>query len=146
VSNSTVPCSRTPARTRCSTYSRLRVSSTTESIPSRWRRCESSSPAGPAPTIPTCVRICVWAVALFASGNGVSRTLGVERLHLGRVLGGDPAAFELHRRRQLLAAGQPLAREQAEALDLLDARQVPVGLVDLGLHAGDHVRVGGVEA
>src|SRR5215467_11327690 len=28
-----------------------------ESMPSRWRRCESISPAGPAPTIPTCVRI-----------------------------------------------------------------------------------------
>src|SRR5882762_9800603 len=28
-----------------------------ESMPSRCRRCESISPAGPAPTIPTCVRI-----------------------------------------------------------------------------------------
>src|SRR5260370_22162789 len=27
------------------------------STPSRWRRCDSISPAGPAPTIPTCVRI-----------------------------------------------------------------------------------------
>src|SRR5262249_40783042 len=29
----------------------------TLSTPSRWRRCDSISPAGPAPTIPTCVRI-----------------------------------------------------------------------------------------
>src|SRR5207244_1740798 len=38
------------------TYSRLRFSSTIESIPSRCRRCASRSPAGPAPTIPTWVR------------------------------------------------------------------------------------------
>src|SRR6185503_13919119 len=30
---------------------------TTDSIPSRWSRCASSRPAGPAPTMPTCVRI-----------------------------------------------------------------------------------------
>src|SRR5262245_41288607 len=29
----------------------------TLSTPSRWRRCDSINPAGPAPTIPTCVRI-----------------------------------------------------------------------------------------
>src|SRR3954452_2659919 len=56
-SRSTLPCSSTPARTRCSTYSRLRSSSTTDSMPSRCRRCDSISPAGPAPTLPTCVRI-----------------------------------------------------------------------------------------
>ena len=39
-----------------STLWRLRFSRTTDSMPSRWSRCESSSPAGPAPTIPTCVR------------------------------------------------------------------------------------------
>src|SRR5271156_1549031 len=57
VSRSTVPCSNTPARTRCSTYSLERLSSTTDSIPSRCSRCASVNPAGPAPTIPTCVRI-----------------------------------------------------------------------------------------
>ena len=56
-SRSTVPCSSTPARTRCSTYSRLRASSTTDSMPARCSRCESSSPAGPAPTMPTWVRM-----------------------------------------------------------------------------------------
>src|SRR5918993_205502 len=56
-SSSTVPCSSTPARTRCSTWSRLRASSTTESTPSRCSNSDSSSPAGPAPTIPTWVRM-----------------------------------------------------------------------------------------
>src|SRR6202050_3582429 len=56
-SRSTVPCSSTPARTRSSQYSRLRASITTDSMPCRCSKCESTSPAGPAPTIPTCVRI-----------------------------------------------------------------------------------------
>src|SRR6185312_14214682 len=34
-----------------------RFSMTTDSMPSRWSRCASSRPAGPAPTMPTCVRI-----------------------------------------------------------------------------------------
>ena len=49
------PCSNTPARTRSSTYCRLRFSTTTDSIPCRWSRWESTRPAGPAPTIPICV-------------------------------------------------------------------------------------------
>src|SRR5580704_16436860 len=36
---------------------RLRLSSTTDSMPRRCRRCESRRPAGPAPTMPTWVRI-----------------------------------------------------------------------------------------
>src|SRR5215210_5447868 len=59
LSSPAVPCSSTPALTVVSRSSRLRVSSTTDSIPSRCSRCESSSPAGPPPTIPTCVRMCV---------------------------------------------------------------------------------------
>src|SRR5581483_3097747 len=54
--SSTVPCSSTPARMRCSTYSRLRSSSTTVSIPASSSSRASVRPAGPAPTIPTCVR------------------------------------------------------------------------------------------
>src|SRR3569833_1624165 len=54
---STVPCSSTPARTRSITYCCERFSMTTDSMPSRWSRCASSRPAGPAPTMPTCVRI-----------------------------------------------------------------------------------------
>src|SRR4029453_10112202 len=53
---STVPCSSTPARTRSMTYSRPRFSRMTESMPRRCRRCPSINPAGPAPTIATCVR------------------------------------------------------------------------------------------
>ena len=36
-------------------YSRLRRSTITESMPRRASRCESMSPAGPAPMMPTCV-------------------------------------------------------------------------------------------
>src|SRR5437764_415148 len=47
-SRSTVLCSSTPARSVASTASRLRFSSTTDSMPSMCSRCESSRPAGPA--------------------------------------------------------------------------------------------------
>ena len=43
----------TRARSRCSQYSRLRLSSTTDSIPRHLSSCASVNPAGPAPTIPT---------------------------------------------------------------------------------------------
>src|SRR5215210_1426358 len=56
VSSSVVPCSSTPARISDSNSSRLRASSTTDPIPCRCKRCESRSPAGPPPTIPTRVR------------------------------------------------------------------------------------------
>src|SRR5262245_7190744 len=52
-SSSTVEDSRTPARIRFSTYSRLLASSRTESTPSRSSSWDSSSPAGPAPMITT---------------------------------------------------------------------------------------------
>ena len=42
-----------PARTRASTYSRLRFSSTTDSMPARCNRAARMSPAGPAPMIAT---------------------------------------------------------------------------------------------
>ena len=51
----------------------------------------------------------------------------VHRLDLGGVLLGDRLALELHRRRQLVAAGQPVARDDREPLDLLDARELGVG-------------------
>src|SRR3954453_24210531 len=54
---SIVPCSSTPARTRCWTYSRSRSSSTTDSIPRSSSSRPSISPAGPPPTIATWVRI-----------------------------------------------------------------------------------------
>ena len=54
------------------------------------------------------------------------------------VLLGDRLALELHRRRQLVAAGQPVAREMRELLDLLDARELRVGGVDARLHRRAH--------
>ncbi len=50
-------CSNTPARTRSSICCWLCASRTIDSMPSRCNRCDSMSPAGPAPTIATCVRI-----------------------------------------------------------------------------------------
>jgi hypothetical protein len=50
---STVPCSRMPALIVCSMVSRVWRSITTESTPRWCSRCDSSNPAGPAPTIPT---------------------------------------------------------------------------------------------
>ena len=50
---STVLHSSTPARIRPSTYSRLRSSSTTLSMPARPSMSDSSVPAGPAPMITT---------------------------------------------------------------------------------------------
>src|SRR4051794_6297884 len=57
VRRSTVPCSRTPARTRASTYSRVRFSTITDSMPCRASSWASVRPAGPAPMIPTWVRM-----------------------------------------------------------------------------------------
>jgi len=53
---STVVCSRTPARTRSMTYRSDRVSTVTDSMPCWCSRCPRSSPAGPAPTMPTGMR------------------------------------------------------------------------------------------
>src|SRR5438105_549857 len=54
-STSTVVGSSTPARIRPSTCARLCFSTTTPSTPCRCSISASSSPAGPAPTMPTCV-------------------------------------------------------------------------------------------
>jgi hypothetical protein len=68
------PCSRTPARTRVSTEERARFSRTTLSTPARCNRCDSMRSAGPAPTIPTCVRMLVTASApVSAPGSGRRR-------------------------------------------------------------------------
>src|SRR5689334_2742161 len=55
-SRSIVPCSSTPARRVDSTSSRLRDSMTTEATSERCSKWDSVRPAGPAPTIATCVR------------------------------------------------------------------------------------------
>src|SRR5882672_8217272 len=75
---STMPCSSTPARMRLSTYSRLRRSMTTVSIPARCSSWPRSSPAGPEPTTAT------WTRTLppsqqgfdFPRGRGRQRSLG----------------------------------------------------------------------
>src|SRR5687768_6143711 len=54
-SRSAVPCSSTPARSRRSTWARLRRSSTTDSTPTHASKRASNSPAGPAPTMATWV-------------------------------------------------------------------------------------------
>src|SRR5437867_2092741 len=54
-STSTVVGSSTPARIRPSTCARLCFSTTTESTPCRCSISASKRPAGPAPTMPTCV-------------------------------------------------------------------------------------------
>src|SRR5215207_8243967 len=61
-------CSITPARMRSSTYWRVRASRMTDWMPSRCRRWASISPAGPAPTIPTWVRM---ASCLAGAGSGL---------------------------------------------------------------------------
>src|SRR5262245_3839384 len=62
--------------------------------------------------------------------------LGVERLDLGGVFLGDWLALQLHRRRQLVAAGQPVRLDDPEPLDLLDPAQMRVRLLDRALDLG----------
>src|SRR5262245_13495854 len=77
---SIVPCSSTPARIVASISARLRMSSTTDSTPLRCSRCASINPAGPAPTMPTWVRIAVRSLRL---GVGLLRGLrAIERFEL----------------------------------------------------------------
>src|SRR2546423_5862299 len=52
---------------------------------------------------------------------------GVHGVDLGRVLGRDRLALELHRGRELVSARQPVFLEQRELLDLFDARELLVG-------------------
>src|SRR3954469_10842097 len=118
VSSSTVPCSSTPARTLCSTYSRLRASSTTESMPRGWRRCDSIRPAGPAPTIPTCVRIRL-TLCLIRCEAAVFRTRS------SRCRPGGPRADD----ERTPARGPALPRRWRPPRALL-------GLLDLGLDVG----------
>ena len=51
-----MPVSSIPARCLASQYARDRFSTSTESMPASVSRCDRSSPAGPAPTMPTWVR------------------------------------------------------------------------------------------
>src|SRR5258708_19559256 len=71
--SATLPASSTPARCRASQYSRLRISTRTESMPRCASRCESSNPAGPAPTMPTWVRM---SARMFAGDRPSERIRG----------------------------------------------------------------------
>src|SRR5215217_2308624 len=82
----------------------------------------------------------VTAVAMAAPFTPSAR---VERVDLGRVLLRDRPALQLHGRRELVPAGQPVARHDVEALDLLDPGELGVGLVDALLHRSADALVGG---
>src|SRR5439155_3158954 len=58
------------------------------------------------------------------------RRSGVHGLDFLGVLAVDRLALELHRRRQLVAARLPVARDDVELLDLFDPRELGVGRVD----------------
>src|SRR5581483_10780 len=59
------------------------------------------------------------AVLLARPGDAARlRTLGVHRVDLRRVLLRDRLALQLHRRRELVARGQPVALDDVELLDL----------------------------
>src|SRR3954470_22665741 len=62
----------------------------------------------------------------------------VQRRDLLGVLLGDRPALELHRRGHLVAAGQPVAAHDVEALDLLHAGELRVGGVGAGLDGIAH--------
>src|SRR5215207_9549725 len=68
--------------------------------------------------------------AAAAARAAAERRSGVHRLYLAGVLLGDRLALELHRGRQLVAARSPVPAQDGELLDLLDPRELRVGLVD----------------
>src|SRR5205823_2534308 len=65
-----------------------------------------------------------------AGSDGRGALRGVHRVYLRGVLLGDGLALELHRRRQLVTAGQPVALHERELLDSFHARELGVGGVD----------------
>ena len=67
---------------------------------------------------------------------------GVHRVDRLRVLLGDRPALEFHGGGQLIAAGQPVAGQDREPLDLLHPGQSLVGGVDPCLNRLDHLRLG----
>src|SRR6185369_11606026 len=151
---STVPCSSTPARIVASISARLRMSSTTDSIPRRFSRWASSSPAGPAPTMPTWVRI---EVRLLRLGVGLLRRLrAIERFELhalvedthdrrvGLGVALEPLGVEhlgheaaIRQRRRIAVAETPGAGKVVEAgLDLRQPVRDPMAIPGIHLVFG----------
>src|SRR3954470_11052818 len=136
---SIVPCSSTPARTRCCTYSRSRSSSTTDSIPRSSSSRPSISPAGPPPTIATWVRIgqrlryCSYRAQEFgmrthAEITSLSDAVG-ELVH-----DGDTVALEGFTHLIPMAAGHEIIR--AKKRDLTLVRMTPDIVYDQLIGAG----------
>src|SRR6201996_8475444 len=136
---SIVPCSSTPARTRCWTYSRSRASSTTESIPRSSSMRPSINPAGPPPTIATCVRISrslryrsypAQPFAMRTHAEITSLADAVAEL----VHDGDIVALEGFTHLIPVAAGQELIRQRKRDLTLV--RMTPDIVYDQLIGAG----------
>src|SRR5688572_5215406 len=79
----TLSRSRMPARTVSSISRRLRLSTTTESMPDVASRCDSIRPAGPPPTMPTVVRVGLGVSGMQRSLEGVRRDGPLHRDPLG---------------------------------------------------------------
>ena len=65
------------------------------------------------------------------------------RTSFGCVLGSDRPPLELRCRCQLVAVGEPVARQHNEALDLLHACETLVGALDLRVDRGKDLRIVG---
>src|SRR5918997_1585987 len=131
---STVFCSSRPARTRCSTYSRLRFSSTTQSIPACCNRSASVSPAGPAPTIPTWVRIAGASYTLYVCravvriAHSMADIVPLREAIAELVHDGDAIAMEGFTHLIPFAAGHEVLRQGRHDLELI--RMTPDVLYD----------------
>src|SRR5581483_1789244 len=149
---SEVAYGRSSIRQSCGTSSLRQARS---SKPGAWAPCGSPRVNSQSSSKETSVRagapVCLWiavAPAVSAAAASASRRVStpsarVHRLDRIGVLRRDRPALELHRRRQLVAAGEPVALDDRELLDLLDPREMRVGLIDGGLHSLDHLRVAG---
>src|SRR3954447_14916863 len=136
---SIVPCSSTPARTRCWTYSRSRSSSTTDSMPLSSSSRPSMSPAGPPPTIATWVRItdrlryCSYSAQEFGMRTHAEIT-SLSDAVAELVHDGDTVALEGFTHLIPVAAGQELIRQRKRDLTLI--RMTPDIVYDQLIGAG----------
>src|SRR4051812_44210692 len=136
---SIVPCSRTPARTRCWTYSRSRSSSTTDSIPRSSSSRPSIKPAGPPPTIATWVRIAIRLryCSYPAQAFGMRTHAEISSLSdavADLVHDGDTVALEGFTHLIPVAAGHEIIRQRKRDLTLV--RMTPDIVYDQTIGAG----------